>query len=999
MKKIKLFISFFLLFAIFSIFALNIEIKKDYTYNEERTEIKTNFKISNKKEASLNDLSVQTWSFIDSGFIKKDESFDTIYFKIPKKWDLETYWYKVKLKIIVWDKVYFPEVEVDWDDRVVLSDFVTFSPVALSKQINSFSYELEFTDKSLIVSSINISTLDTTSFSYRLAFDSTKTEADEIWIIKRADWGANEEYRYQDSKYWKSYYTKLSSQTWTSLTDAQKARIEKTKKINEYLKTNFAEDYESIEQIDSENGHPLVRPIEKTRYVKSIVIHHTASEDTTKPSDELLRWIYYYHSVQNWRWDIGYHYIVGQDWKIYEWKAWGDYVLGSHALRNNRSTVSISVIWNYQNNYLTEEQQASINKLTWYLVKKYWIDIDKERTYHKSCLTESKCANPLVDVKWASFVGHRDAGYTTCPWDNIYWLLSSFKEANSYLSSWNKLVLNAASMKVYEENKAKLAANVGLISTWNIVNSSNVGVDLVSTRNIEGQTASTGFDKNNIIKVKLSYPENQSTISLKYLDKIYDLEISDWKLYNNWILVSDKLQIWSKTWIVEITSWSRIPAWDTTKKYNDNKFRWIITLYIKSWKLVVVNELSINDYMKWIAEISNDALTEKAKTILVSARSYARWYISKDNRKFPWEYYDGSDDPNVFQKYLWYWMEQRNTNIVKLVESTIDEVITYNGKLIKPWYFNQSNWKTLSFYDYCLKNNPGKTDFCKSSQTTNYPYLIWVSDPSWSWKTTLWHWVWLSWDWATYFAKIWRDYKKIIKYYYTWVDILKLENNNSNTIVTIPVSSTWTNIVPSTNDVISKTGSTITSTGSIWQTQTSTWAIKAFSDVDSKNKYYTSISYFKNKWTLTGFSDWSFKPDNTITRIEALKIILSSFWYKKIDNKASIFTDIDTKTWENAYLQRAISLSLVDAKNKTFSPSRNISKIEVLKMIILTKKIDLTKYKLKNYTIKDVAKTDWYYSYIVYGLENKLFTLNSWYVYPTKAMTRWELIDIMYKLK
>jgi hypothetical protein len=73
------------------------------------------------------------------------------------------------------------------------------------------------------------------------------------------------------------------------LTDAQKAQIEKTKKINEYLKTNFAEDYESIEQIDSEYGHPLVRPIEKTRYVKSIVIHHTASDDITKPSDELLR--------------------------------------------------------------------------------------------------------------------------------------------------------------------------------------------------------------------------------------------------------------------------------------------------------------------------------------------------------------------------------------------------------------------------------------------------------------------------------------------------------------------------------------------------------------------------------------------------------------------------------------------------------------------------------------------------------------------------------------
>lgn len=45
----------------------------------------------------------------------------------------------------------FSEVEVDWDDRVVWVILLHFSPVALSKQINSFSYELGFTDKTLIV--------------------------------------------------------------------------------------------------------------------------------------------------------------------------------------------------------------------------------------------------------------------------------------------------------------------------------------------------------------------------------------------------------------------------------------------------------------------------------------------------------------------------------------------------------------------------------------------------------------------------------------------------------------------------------------------------------------------------------------------------------------------------------------------------------------------------------------------------------------------------------
>jgi len=39
------------------------------------------------------------------------------------------------------------------------------------------------------------------------------------------------------------------------------------------------------------------------------------------------------------------------------------------------------------------------------------------------------------------------------------------------------------------------------------------------------------------------------------------------------------------------------------------------------------------------------------RTIIVLARTYARWYMTKA-RKFAGEWFDASDDPNVFQKYL-----------------------------------------------------------------------------------------------------------------------------------------------------------------------------------------------------------------------------------------------------------------------------------------------------------------------------------------------------------
>jgi len=79
---------------------------------------------------------------------------------------------------------------------------------------------------------------------------------------------------------------------------------------------------------------------------------------------------------------------------------------------------------------------------------------------------------------------------------------------------------------------------------------------------------------------------------------------------------------------------------------------------------------------------------------------------------------------------------------------------------------------------------------------------------------------------------------------------------------------------------------------------------------------------------------------------------------------------------------------LLDTKNTNFFPKREVNKVEALKMVILLKKIDLTKYESKKYTIKDISKTDWYYKYAVYALENKLFSLDKSYFYPSKSLTR-----------
>ncbi len=225
--------------------------------------------------------------------------------------------------------------------------------------------------------------------------------------------------------------------------------------------------------------------------------------------------------------------------------------------------------------------------------------------------------------------------------------------------------------------------------------------------------------------------------------------------------------------IVRINNWARIPAWDQEKKYNDNEFRGKLDIFLEDGKLVVVNELPLEMYLRGLAEFSTGENSEKAKTILVAARSYALFYVDKNNRKFPGKKYDGSDDPDVFQKYLGYGYEKRSPTTIKYAKETKGEIITYKEIPVKPWYFSQSNGKTLSAYEYCEARKTRK-ELPATTACVDIPYLQSVADPGGAGKTRLGHGVGISGIGATYFAttKGW-DYKKIIQYYLKDTEVFK----------------------------------------------------------------------------------------------------------------------------------------------------------------------------------------------------------------------------------
>lgn len=206
--------------------------------------------------------------------------------------------------------------------------------------------------------------------------------------------------------------------------------------------------------------------------------------------------------------------------------------------------------------------------------------------------------------------------------------------------------------------------------------------------------------------------------------------------------------------ILELVNFENRPAWN--KSLNDNLFRGVVEVQKVSGKLKVINELPLEDYLKGIAEVSNGDPKEKIKTIIILARSYAKYYRDT-GMKFPGKPYHLDDNPDHTQKYVGYGLELRSPNITAAVLETKGKIVTFQGKPVITPYFNQSDGRTRSAQEVW--------------GWTNAPYLKSVPDAFCGTTQLKGHGVGLSGCGATELAKSGKTAEEIIKYYYEGVEI------------------------------------------------------------------------------------------------------------------------------------------------------------------------------------------------------------------------------------
>ena len=144
----------------------------------------------------------------------------------------------------------------------------------------------------------------------------------------------------------------------------------------------------------------------------------------------------------------------------------------------------------------------------------------------------------------------------------------------------------------------------------------------------------------------------------------------------------------------------------------------------------------------------------------------------------------------------------------------------------------------------------------------------------------------------------------------------------------------------------------------------SNWATtNDYSDVEEKDWFDVAISTLSKMGILDGYPDGTFRPNNSITRAEFVKIAVSFFEY--VDQVPGMpFTDISGH-WAETYIKVAAAVKLVNGDpGGTFRPNGAITRAEAMAIVnrVLGRAPHVNGMYPSMITWVDNAKGNWYYA-------------------------------------
>jgi len=177
-------------------------------------------------------------------------------------------------------------------------------------------------------------------------------------------------------------------------------------------------------------------------------------------------------------------------------------------------------------------------------------------------------------------------------------------------------------------------------------------------------------------------------------------------------------------------------------------------------------------------------------------------------------------------------------------------------------------------------------------------------------------------------------------------------------------------------------------------------ASEVFPDIGTRNK--TAIEFLHQTGTIQGYPDGRFRPRKPLNRAELLKVVMSGIGITPDASYRDCFPDVQ-KEWFAPFVCYAKEQEWVGGyTDGTFRPDQLISRAEALKIIFNI--TGLTEAGIQSFVIVngeefDDVRTDEWYSYYVYDARDRgLLEQISGSFIPAKNITRGEFSEIMFRV-
>lgn len=171
-----------------------------------------------------------------------------------------------------------------------------------------------------------------------------------------------------------------------------------------------------------------------------------------------------------------------------------------------------------------------------------------------------------------------------------------------------------------------------------------------------------------------------------------------------------------------------------------------------------------------------------------------------------------------------------------------------------------------------------------------------------------------------------------------------------------------------------------------------------FVDIPEDFEFFQALQTLKSRNVIKGFPDQTFRPENSVTRAEFLKMATAAAAVKTPTELQEIsFSDVSPADWFYEIVRLGKTLGLVKGyDDRTFRPHQGVSRVEALKILYQAYQVK-PEFQDSNFS-SDVSEPDWFAPYVAAARERWIMSdYDDGLFRPHHQLTRAIAAEVLYR--